>query len=240
MTFRNLTILSLLVLTQISVHAQEVHDAFAESRKRMVERDLVRRGINDPRILCAMSLVPRHLFVPSKHQSQAYQDRPVPIGERQTISQPYVVALMTELLKLEGNEKVLEVGTGSGYQAAVLSLLVKEVYSIEIIPSLAESAQERLGRLGYSNVKVKSADGYFGWEEKGPFDGIVVTAATREIPPPQWSQLQEGGRLVMPLGDSPKPQMLVRVLKIDGKPQVETITGVIFVPMTGEAQEGTP
>ena len=164
----------------------------------------------------------------------------MPIGERQTISQPYVVALMTELLKLEGNEKVLEVGTGSGYQAAVLSLLVKEVYSIEIIPSLAESAQERLGRLGYSNVKVKSADGYFGWEEKGPFDGIVVTAATREIPPPLWSQLQEGGRLVMPLGDSPKPQMLVRVLKIDGKPQVETITGVIFVPMTGEAQEGTP
>ncbi len=164
----------------------------------------------------------------------------MPIGKGQTISQPYVVALMTELLKLKGNEKVLEVGTGSGYQAAVLSLLVKEVYTIEIIPSLAESAQERLRRLGYSNVRVKSSDGFFGWEEKGPFDGIVVTAATKEIPRPLWSQLREGGRLVMPLGESPKPQKLIRVTKIDGEPHVETITGVIFVPMTGEAQEGTP
>lgn len=233
-------ILPLLSLTLLPVHAQEAQDAFAEPRKRMVESDLRRRGIKDLRVLEVMSRVPRHLFVPKKQRLQAYQDRSLPIGDQQTISQPYVVALMTELLKLKGNERILEVGTGSGYQAAVLSLLVKEVYTIEIIPSLAESAQERLQRLGYSNVVVKSGDGFFGWEEKGPFDGIVVTAATKKIPQPLWSQLREGGRLVMPLGESPKPQKLIRVTKIGGEPRVETITGVIFVPMTGKDQEGTP
>jgi len=237
---RSLAILPLLMLTQFPVYAQEVQDAFAEPRKRMVERDLRGRGIKDPRVLEAMYLVPRHLFVPRRHRSQAYQDRPVPIGKGQTISQPYVVALMTELLKLEGNERVLEVGTGSGYQAAVLSQLAREVYTIEIIPSLAAKAEERLLRLGYGNVQVKTGDGFFGWEEKGPFDAIVVTASTEKIPDPLWKQLQRGGRLVMPLGETHKTQRLVRATKIKGKRHVETITGVIFVPMTGEVGEGSP
>ncbi len=237
---RSLAILPLLMLTQFPVHAQEAQDAFAEPRKRMVERDLRGRGIKDPRVLEAMYLVPRHLFVPRRHRSQAYQDRPVPIGKGQTISQPYVVALMTELLTLKGNERVLEVGTGSGYQAAVLSQLAREVYTIEIIPSLAAKAEERLLRLGYGNVQVKTGDGFFGWEEKGPFDAIVVTASTEKIPDPLWNQLQRGGRLVMPLGETHKTQRLVRATKIKGKRHVETITGVIFVPMTGEVREGSP
>jgi len=240
MISRSLAIFSLLMLTQFPVHAQEAQDAFTGPRKRMVERDLRGRGIKDPRVLEAMSLVPRHLFVPRRHQSQAYLDRPVPIGKGQTISQPYVVALMTELLKLEGNERVLEVGTGSGYQAAVLSQLAREVYTIEIIPSLAEGAKERLKRLGYSNVQVKTGDGFFGWEEKGPYDGIVVTASAKKIPDPLWNQLQEGGHLIMPLGATHKTQRLVRATKIKGKRHVETITGVIFVPMTGEVRKGSP
>lgn len=237
---RMVIILTLGVFVPLILCAEQVQDNFANSRKRMVERDLVRRGIKDPRVLDAMSRVPRHLFVPSQHRSRAYLDRAVPIGEKQTISQPYVVALMTELLKLTGNEKVLEVGTGSGYQAAVLSLLVREVYTIEIIPSLATAAQERLTGLGYRNVEVKTGDGFFGWAEKGPYDGIVVTAAAKDIPVPLWDQLLEGGRLVMPLGETPKPQKLIRVTKIHGQPHKETITGVIFVPMTGEAQEQVP
>ena len=237
---RSLAILSLLMLTQFPVHAQEAQDTFAEARKRMVERDFRGRGIKDPRVLEVMSLVPRHLFVPERYRSQAYQDRPLPIGEGQTISQPYVVALMTELLTLKGNDKVLEVGTGSGYQAAVLSHLAREVYTIEILPSLAAKAEERLLRLGYGNVQVKTGDGFFGWEEKGPFNAIVVTASAEKIPDPLWNQLQEGGRLVMPLGKTHKTQRLVRATKIKDKRHVETITGVIFVPMTGEVREGSP
>ncbi len=236
----SLAVLPLLMLTPFSVYAQGAQDAFAEPRKRMVERDLSGRGIKDLRVLEVMSSVPRHLFVLRRHRPQAYQDHPLPIGEGQTISQPYVVALMSELLMLKGTERVLEVGTGSGYQAAVLSRLARQVYTIEIIPSLAKGAKERLERLGYSNVQVKTGDGFFGWEDKGPYDGIVVTASAKEIPAPLWSQLQEGGRLVMPLGQTPKPQRLVRVTKIKGKRHVETITGVIFVPMTGVVQQVTP
>jgi len=236
----SLVLLSLVFFTIAPVLAEESQDTFAKARKRMVERDFRGHGIKDPRVLEVMSLVPRHLFVPERYRSQAYQDRPLPIGEGQTISQPYVVALMTELLKLKGNERVLEVGTGSGYQAAVLSHLAREVYSIEIIPSLAAKAEERLLRLGYGNVQVKTGDGFFGWEEKGPFDAIVVTASAEKIPDPLWNQLQEGGRLVMPLGETHKAQRLVRATKIKGKRHVETITGVIFVPMTGEVREGSP
>ena len=236
----SLAFLYLFMLTQFPVHAQEAQDAFAEPRKRMVKTNLSGRGIKDLRVLEVMSRVPRHLFVPRSHQSLAYKDHPLPIGEGQTISQPYVVALMSELLMLKGTERVLEVGTGSGYQAAVLSRLARQVYTIEIIPSLAKGAKERLERLGYSNVQVKIGDGFFGWKDKGPYDGIVVTASAKEIPAPLWSQLQEGGRLVMPLGETSKPQRLVRVTKIKGKRQVETITGVIFVPMTGEVQQGSP
>lgn len=210
---------------------------FAQLRRAMVKRDLRDRGIKDQKLLHAMSQVPRHLFVPKNVRALAYQDRPLPIGEHQTISQPYMVALMTELLELIGDEKVLEVGTGSGYQAAVLSHLAKEVFTVEILPSLAERAKENLGRLGYGNVQIKAGDGFFGWEEKGLFDAILVTASAHKVPEPLWRQLREGGRLVMPLGAVRQSQKLVRVRKIKGQRRVEEITDVVFVPMTGTIQK---
>jgi len=203
----------------------------------MVERDLRARGIKDRKVLDAMRLVPRHLFVAATHLETAYEDRPLPIGEGQTISQPYVVALMSELLELKESEKVLEIGAGSGYQAAVLSRLAKEVYTIEIIPSLAERAKETLARLRYSNVRVKTGDGFYGWEEKGPFDAILLTASAERIPEPLWRQLREEGRLVMPMGRERQTQKLVRVKKIAGQQRIEKITEVVFVPMTGEVQK---
>ncbi|MFQ5850196.1 MAG: protein-L-isoaspartate(D-aspartate) O-methyltransferase [Candidatus Binatia bacterium] len=232
-----------LLLTSIaclSEGGQDLPADFTRLRRAMVEKDLLGRGIKDPRVLEAMTMVPRHLFVAERQRSQAYQDRPLPIGAGQTISQPYVVALMTELLELKGDEKVLEVGTGSGYQAAVLSRLARNVYTIEIIPSLAERAKETLTRLGYRNVQVKTGDGFFGWEERGPFDAILVTASAKKLPDPLWNQLREGGRLVIPLGGAGKTQRLVRIRKLGGKRRVEDITGVIFVPMTGAAKEERP
>lgn len=222
------------------VPGQMPDDTFAQARRSMVEKDLRGQGIKDPRVLEAMATVPRHLFVPESQRFQAYRDRALPIGEGQTISQPYVVALMTELLEIKVTEKVLEVGTGSGYQAAVLSHLAREVYTIEIIPSLAERARKTLARLGYNNVLVKTGDGFFGWEEKGPFDAILVTASAKKVPEPLWNQLREKGRLVMPLGDINKAQRLIRIRNIEGKRRVEDITGVIFVPMTGTARERFP
>ena len=219
--------------------AQDSAADFGQSRRAMVEKDLRARGIKDTRVLEAMEQVPRHLFVPESQRALAYQDRALPIGENQTISQPYIVALMTELLELEGNEKVLEIGTGSGYQAAVLSFLAREVYTIEIIPPLAEKARERLARLGYHNVWIKTGDGFFGWKEKGPFDAIVVTASAEKIPDSLWSQLRDEGLLVMPLGAEGQNQRLVRVKKKRGKPYMEDVTGVIFVPMTGAILKGT-
>lgn len=212
----------------------------AHARQRMVEQDLRGRGIRDLRVLQAMSQVPRHLFVPEGLRAFAYEDRPLPIGEEQTISQPYVVALMTELLQLQGNEKVLEVGTGSGYQAAVLSHLVKEVYTIEILPALAEKARENLLRLGYAQVRVKAGDGFSGWEEKGPFDAILITASAPRVPEPLWQQLSERGRLVMPLGAEGQPQKLVRVRKIGGRLRIEEVTDVVFVPMKGAIEKARP
>ena len=199
----------------------------------MVDRDLRGRGIKDARVLGVMDSIPRHLFVPEKLRSFAYEDRPLPIGEGQTISQPYIVAFMTELLELKGKEKVLEIGTGSGYQAAVLAALAVEVYSIEIIPTLSERAQKLFKQLGFANVQLKVGDGFFGWEEKGPFDAILVTAAAPKVPEPLWRQLREGGRLVMPLGAENQAQRLVRIRKIAGKQAVEDVTGVLFVPLTG-------
>lgn len=203
----------------------------------MVETDLRGRGIKDPRVLQAMSSVPRHLFVDEKQRPLAYQDRPLSIGERQTISQPYMVALMTELLELKGDEKVLEIGTGSGYQAAVLARMAQEVYTIEILPPLGKAAKERLSQLGYSNVLIKIADGFFGWQEQAPFDAILLTAATEKIPGPLWAQLREQGRMVLPLGPERQNQRLVRLRKISGQQQIEEITGVVFVPMTGTAEK---
>ncbi|MBI2348870.1 MAG: protein-L-isoaspartate(D-aspartate) O-methyltransferase [Deltaproteobacteria bacterium] len=209
---------------------------FARARREMVDRQLRARRIQDPKVLEAMSRVPRHHFVSEQHRGSAYHDRPVPIGEGQTISQPYVVALMSEAAELRGDETVLEIGTGSGYQAAVLSRLVKEVYSVEIIPALAARARENLARLGYRNAWIKEGDGFFGWREKGPFDAILVTAAAEKVPAPLWQQLREEGRLVMPLGSERQGQRLVRIRKKAGKQHLEDITGVLFVPMTGTIQ----
>lgn len=170
-------------------------------------------------------------------RSRAYGDYPLPIGEGQTISQPYVVALMTEALRLKPTDRVLEIGTGSGYQAAVLAETVKEVYSIEIRKSLAEMASKRLKDLGYRNVKVKYADGYFGWEEYAPFDAIIITTAANHIPPPLIKQLKEGGRLIIPLGSTVYYQMLTLVTKKKGELDVEQMGSVAFVPMIGEAEK---
>jgi protein-L-isoaspartate(D-aspartate) O-methyltransferase len=184
-----------------------------------------------------MGSIERELFVPEKLRSLAYEDRPLSIGEGQTISQPYIVAFMTELLSLKGTERVLEIGTGSGYQTAVLGKLAAKVYSIEIIQKLSDRAKILLVQLGLDNVHLKVGDGFFGWEEQGPFDAILVTAAAPKIPEPLWRQLREGGRLIMPLGAERQAQTLVRVTKSDGKQVVEALTGVVFVPLTGAIRQ---
>ena len=189
----------------------------------------------DPGVLEAIGTVPRHQFVPEDEMPYAYENRPLPIGRGQTISQPYIVAIMTDLLKVTSNSKVLELGTGSGYQAAILAELVDQVYSIEIIEFLGEQARKRLKRLGYSNVKVKIGDGYYGWEEHGPFDAIIVTAAGSHIPPPLIKQLKPGGRLMIPIGSAFMTQQLLLVNKEkDGKIITRQILPVRFVPLTGK------
>jgi protein-L-isoaspartate(D-aspartate) O-methyltransferase len=205
---------------------------FKAMRERMVESQVEARGVKDPRVLSALLKVERHRFVPEKYLDLAYSDQPLPIGEGQTISQPYIVALMTELLELKGNEKVLEIGTGSGYQAAILAELAKEVYTIEIIEPLATRAREKLSELGYQNVTVKAGDGYLGWPEAAPFDAIIVTAAPDHIPKPLIEQLKEGGRMVLPVGTH--TQELKKIVKRSGKMETIDVIPVLFVPMTGE------
>lgn len=200
-------------------------------RREMVETQLVARGISSPRILAAMGKVPRHDFVPAAMRREAYSDGPLPIGHGQTISQPYIVALMTELLDLRPESRVLEIGTGSGYQAAVLGELASDVYTIEIVPPLARQALETLARLGYRNVHGKVGDGYLGWPEAAPFDAIIVTCAPDDVPPILVGQLREGGRLVVPVGPSGHTQELFLLEKIGGKIQQKSITPVRFVPM---------
>ena len=211
--------------------------AYTQLRKKMVRQQLMSRDISDKRVLEAMGKVPRHLFVSPSYRRQAYEDYPLPIDEGQTISQPYIVALMTQHLKVEENDKVLEIGTGSGYQAAVLAYLTDQVYSIEIREKLAEKASDDLAGLGYDQVQVKWGDGYYGWEEHAPFDAIIVTCAANHVPPPLLKQLKQGGRLIIPLGSTLYFQTLTLITKTDGKPEVEHILGVRFVPMTGEAQK---
>lgn len=215
--------------------------AYVEQREEMVTNTIKGRGIEDQRILEAMESVPRHLFVPEEQRAKAYNDYPLPIGYGQTISQPYIVALMTEQLELEPGDKVLEVGTGSGYQAAVLAAIPNiEVYSIEIVPQLAERADQTLDQLGY-DVHTREGDGYYGWPEQAPFDAIIVTAAPDHVPPPLLDQLAPGGRMVIPIGPPGGYQTLWRFVKdADGEVRAENMGGVAFVPLTGEGVESHP
>jgi protein-L-isoaspartate(D-aspartate) O-methyltransferase len=212
-------------------------DPFLVRRQAMVEHDIRGRGVRDSRVLQVMARVPRHFFVNERHRRQAYDDHPLPIAEGQTISQPYVVALMTEALQLKPSDRVLEIGTGSGYQAAVLAELVQSVYTVEIRKPLADSAARLLAELGYRNVRVRYGDGYFGWEEAAPFDAIIVTAAANHIPPPLIRQLKEGGRLILPLGSTVYSQNLTLVKRKGERLNVEQLGSVAFVPMTGEVQK---
>lgn len=204
----------------------------------MVHQQMKLRGTSDPNVLAAMQAVPRHAFVLPQYQAQAYADYPLPIDHNQTISQPYIVAFMTEALALDPNDRVLEIGTGSGYQAAVCAEIAKEVYSIEIIEPLAQSAAKRLKDLGYENVHVKAGDGFFGWPEHAPFDAIIGTAAAGRIPPPLLEQLKVKGRMILPQENDQGFQYLILITKeSDGKIQRKTILPVRFVPMTGEVNK---
>jgi protein-L-isoaspartate(D-aspartate) O-methyltransferase len=208
-----------------------------EERERMVQAQIAARGIEDEAVLAAMRSVPRQLFVPSEQSQRAYADSPLPIGHGQTISQPFIVAYMTEWLEIEPGDRILEIGTGSGYQAAVLSELTPYVYTIEIIENLGEQAIERFESLGYETIQAKIADGYFGWSEVAPFDGIIVTCAAGHIPPPLLDQMNPGGRMIIPVGGVYDVQYLVLVTKDDqGEIYSETLLPVRFVPMTGWAQ----
>lgn len=212
-------------------------DDYTRKREDMVNYQIIARGITDAETIEAMLTVPRHLLVPEDLQDEAYADYALPIGYGQTISQPYIVALMTSSLNLQGNEKALEIGTGSGYQAAVLAEIVDHVYTIEIVPELAQKAETNLQELGYTNITVRNADGYFGWEEHQPFDVIMITAAADHIPPPLLQQLRDGGRLILPLGNPLYYQTLTLVEKKGSELYIKHVLDVQFVPMTGYVQE---
>jgi len=225
-------ILSIIMSYPLStVPSQAAEPDFAALRERMVKTQIEERGIKDKGVLEAMRKVQRHKFVPPSLQNFSYEDCPLPIGDGQTISQPYIVAVMTELLGLSKNDLVLEIGTGSGYQAAILAELSGEVYTIEILPTLAQKAEVLLNKLGYRNISVKCADGYLGWPQNAPFDAIIVTCAAPKVPGPLIEQLAEGGRLVMPIGAEAN-QELKLLVKHDGKIEEKDIIPVLFVPMT--------
>ncbi len=204
----------------------------ARERERMVEDQLAARGVRDPRVLEAMRKVPRHRFVEEALRDRAYGDHPLPIGDGQTISQPYMVGAMTQLLRLAGPEKVLEIGTGSGYQTAILAELARRVCSIERLPGLAAAARRILEELGYTNAVVRTGDGTYGWPDEAPFDRILVTAGAPAVPTPLFQQLAEGGRLVVPVGD-PQSQTLHVVEKLDGQMRTSTDCGCVFVKLVG-------
>ena len=208
-------------------------DDLRRAREEMVENQIKDRGVTDERVLEALRKVPRHEFIQENHQSEAYDDHPLPIGNGQTISQPYIVALMTEQLELKGGEKVLEIGTGSGYQAAILAELAKEVHSVERVPELAEKARENLSRVGVKNVSVHVGDGTLGWLEDAPYDAIIITAGTPTMPEGLADQLAEGGRLVAPVGSRWR-QMLELWIKREGQIQKREVLPVVFVPLIGE------
>jgi len=221
-----IAVLSLSLTTKPVKHV----DKYEKVRQRMVREQIVARGIKDQKVIQAIINVPRHLFVPEAYERMAYEDRPLPIGEGQTISQPYIVALMTEILELKPNMKVLEIGTGSGYQAAILAEIVDEVYTIEIVEILGQSATNLLTELGYKNIYTKIGDGYKGWAENAPFDAIIVTCAPTDIPKPLENQLKEGGKMIIPLGGS-IVQELVLLEKKNGEIIKKVVTPVRFVPM---------
>jgi protein-L-isoaspartate(D-aspartate) O-methyltransferase len=234
LSFGSLLGLGILVAGSLmSLHAQD--DRFSFHRQSMVKEQIVRRGVDNPEVVRAMGEVPRHAFVPEHLRNQAYVDGPLAIGSGQTISQPYIVALMTELLELDGDEKVLEIGTGSGYQSAVLARVAREVYTVEIREELGSQAEERLASLGYDNIHLRIGDGYQGWPEEAPFDGIMVTAAPATVPKPLIDQLKEGGKLVIPVGDFFQ-DLLVITKTTDGVEQREIIP-VRFVRMIGEVED---
>ncbi len=232
------TLASCATSTQEAGRSGEPDDPVTAARRAMVDRQIRARGVRDPLVLAAMERVPRHLFVPEEIAAAAYGDHPLLIGHGQTISQPYIVALMTELAELTGGETVLEVGTGSGYQAAVLAEIVERVFTIEIVEPLAATATERLDRLGYDNVVVRYGDGYRGWPEHAPFDAILVTAAPDHVPEPLIEQLAVGGRLVLPVGEH--AQDLVQITKSASGVVRRDVIPVRFVPMTGEAEGKEP
>lgn len=215
----------------LPVHAKDT-DPMRTLREKMVTEQIALQGIRDNHVLSAMRAVPRHLFIPEREARFAYEDRPVPIGYGQTISQPYIVAYMTAVAEVKPGFRVLEIGAGSGYQAAVLAEIVKEVYTIEIVTELAQWAQARLRLAGYGNVEVKYADGYYGWAEHAPFDTIIVTAAAPHIPPPLIEQLKDGGRMVIPVGTPYMTQMLVLVTKKGDEVRTQNLLPVRFVPLT--------
>src|SRR5436189_5188554 len=217
-------------------HEPSALSNFPLQRQQMVQQQLVARGIKDKRVLSAMAKVPREEFVPPESRAASYEDGPLPIGYDQTISQPYVVAFMTEQLRPKPSDRVLEIGTGSGYQAAILAELVSEVYSIEIVDPLAKNAEAALQRLGYKNVHVKAGDGYKGWPEAGPFDAVIVTCAPDKVPQPLVDQLKDGGRMVIPVGDR-FAQELYLLEKKKGQLKQSATLPVRFVPMTSEAKE---
>lgn len=217
--------------------SQTAKDPYAAARQTMIENDLKARDIRDPAVLKAMERVPRHRFVADSLQDEAYADYPLPIGEGQTISQPYIVAFMTQGLALNKADRVLEIGTGSGYQAAVLAEVAGEVYTIEIKPALAKKAADLLPALGYANIKVRAGDGFFGWQEYAPFDAIVLTCAVDKIPQPLIDQLRDGGRIILPVGSSLWGQSLLLGVKHGKKLDSRDILPVRFVPMTGKAQQ---
>lgn len=209
-----------------------------DEREQLVQTGIIDQGITDPDVIEAMLNVPRHLFVPENQRHNSYQNNPLPIGHGQTISQPYIVALMAEMLDIEPGDKVLEIGTGSGYHAAVLSELTPYIYSIEIVEPLGRQAGEVYEELGYHTIETKIGDGYYGWEEHGPFDKIIVTAAAGHVPPPLLEQLKPGGVIAIPVGSPYQTQILMRVTKSeDGDVRTERVLPVRFVPMTGTAQE---
>jgi len=211
-----------------------ISERYAAARETMVRNQIAARGVEDPRVLEAMRTVPRHELVPEAVRSEAYDDHPLPIGEGQTISQPYIVAYMTEQLRLDGDERVLEIGTGSGYQAAVLAELAREVYTIEIVEPLARRAARDLERLGYGEIHVRQGDGYRGWPEEAPFDAIIITAAPDHVPEPLVEQLAVGGRMILPVGDL--FQELLLITRDEKGVRRRSLLPVRFVPMTGEAE----